>query len=269
MQPKFRIAVLAAALLASSSAASAETTDCTEITAVPYVINAPGVYCLKSSVAGNDGIKVYSANVVIDLNGHTLEAPKFGVHTPVVVANVTVRNGAIRAATYAVLLQGNGETGYHRVEELRAQGMIAVAGNGAVVRGNLVTGAAAPAGGTGHYAIQVGEGAGIRVSDNIVLNSATSGQSESGGISLWKAVGAAVERNVISDAAPVAVPVSHGIKLYYSNGTMVSGNHVANLKQGVVNHSPSYPVLYRDNSVHGAATPFSGGVMVGATNVSF
>jgi hypothetical protein len=261
--------ILALSLLALSAAARAETTDCTEIMSVPYFITAPGTYCLKGSVSGSGGVHISADDVVVDLNEHKLEGPTHGVWSSSVVKNVVVRNGTIRAVTYAVQLLGSGVTGDHLVEGLRAEGSIHVGGNGSVVRGNVVTGASIPAANTVQFAIEVGEGTGIRVSDNVIVNSALPGVNESGGIRVWKGIGAAIERNVISDTTPAVVNRGLGIMLQYSKGATVTSNQVVNLKTGISNEYAGYPVLFRDNSVHGAVTPFSGGVIAGSTNYSF
>jgi hypothetical protein len=127
MQPRIRLAALALSLLLTSGVRS-ETTDCIQIVSAPHAIGAPGVYCLKSPVSGS--IQIYSDDVVLDLNGHTLEAQAVGVHAPVLVNRVTVRNGTIRAAAYAVLLEGEG----HVVEGIRAEGTIHVSGDAGTVR---------------------------------------------------------------------------------------------------------------------------------------
>ncbi len=255
-------------LLALSSGVRAETTDCTGITAVPYNITAPGIYCLKNSVSG-DGITIRTNDVVLDLNGHTLEAGKFGVHSDRVVKNITVRNGAIRADTYAVHLQGNGATGYHLVEGLRAEGVVHVGGNGSVVRNNRVITASIPVAVTIHYAIQVAAGTGIRVSDNTIVNPFLPGANEIGGIRVTGGTGAVVERNAISSTTLPTAPSSRGILLQASTGSAVIANHITNLQQGVANTNDTHPVIFRDNTVHGAVTPYQGGVMAGTTNHSF
>src|SRR6185295_582331 len=110
-----RTAVLALSLLAVSGAARAEITNCTEITAVPYFINTPGIYCLKQSLSlalvQGVAIQVQVDDVTIDLNGHTLAnfsgAPA-GVGWGITGLNLkylTVRNGTIRGFGIGVYLE--------------------------------------------------------------------------------------------------------------------------------------------------------------------
>lgn len=269
MQRTTRLTCLTLSLLALSAVARAETTDCTVIASVPYKISAPGVYCLRSSVSGSNGIAIGSADVVLDLNGHTLEAPVDGVRSVTLLKDVTVRNGVIRAGKHAVRLQAAPGAGHLVVEGIRAEGNVEVSGNGSVVRNNVIVAATIPATTASQFAIQVGEGTGIRVSDNVVVNSALSGVANSGGIHVWKGIGAVIERNTISNTELPAVPHSHGIMLWYSKGATVVGNGIADVQVGIVNNTDWNPVLFRDNSVHGATVPFQGGVMAGSTNYSF
>ena len=106
MARRYRFAVPTLVLLAVSSVARAEVTDCTVISSLPYTVNAPGIYCLKGSlsldVSGIVAVRIDADDVVLDLNGHTLDGSGAGVETASlgVVAvdhkNVTVRNGTIR-----------------------------------------------------------------------------------------------------------------------------------------------------------------------------
>jgi hypothetical protein len=140
MQPTIRLAGLILSLFVLSAAARAETTACTEITSVPYLITAPGVYCLKSSLTGIGGVGINADDVTVDLNGHTLESAAIGVASFANTRNSTVRNGTIRGGSFAVSLAAPGTSG-NMVERIRAEGSgIRVSGNGGVVRNNVVIG---------------------------------------------------------------------------------------------------------------------------------
>ena len=69
-----------------SDALQAETTECTVINTLPYVINIQGIYCLKGDLATNmtsgNAVTVNTNNVVIDLNGHKLGGQAAGKFMP-------------------------------------------------------------------------------------------------------------------------------------------------------------------------------------------
>ena len=146
MRSMNRLAGITLVLLAVSAAARAEVTGCTEISSVPSTLSLPGIYCLNSSlvasVTSGAAIAVSADDVVVDLNGHTLEAAgpnnALGVRT-IANKNVTVRNGTIRGFAGAVALGNSGATSQgHIVEKLRAEGStsfgIRVQGAGSIVR---------------------------------------------------------------------------------------------------------------------------------------
>src|SRR6266850_7666789 len=153
-------------LLVLSASARAETTDCTQITSLPFFITQPGVYCLKASLGGLGGISVQADDVTIDLNGHTLEPSSIGVAAYADQRNITVRNGTIRGGSRAIYFAGAGGSG-HLVERIRAEGGgIFVAGQGGAVRNNTVIGTADANLGP-VYGIEIAESTGMRVSDNV------------------------------------------------------------------------------------------------------
>jgi hypothetical protein len=106
--------------------AGAETTKCTpiDLTYLPYVISAPGSYCLTQDyfvvAKSTPAIAVKSSDVVIDLNGHTLET----LHTPGTmpraievraptgpsIGNITIRNGVLRRFYIGVEVAGDDVT---------------------------------------------------------------------------------------------------------------------------------------------------------------
>jgi hypothetical protein len=114
----------------------AEVTDCTEITGLPFDVKEPGIYCLKTSLSvslpfGGVALAIHADDVVIDLNGHTIEAS--GPTTAVAVfadaqKDVTVRNGTIRGFGGAVDLGGFTSAAQGNiVEDVRAEGSSAIA----------------------------------------------------------------------------------------------------------------------------------------------
>jgi len=85
-------------------------------------------------------------------------------------------------------------------------------------------------------------------------------------INVANAPGAVVQGNVIANAA---LGPSDSVGIFVSptcpNASVV-GNHVANLRKGLYLLSS---VLYKDNTVGGAITAFTGGIAAGSTNFSF
>jgi len=261
-----RSAGLAFALI-FAAAAHAETTDCTEINTVPFIITAPGIYCLKNSLTG--AIHVQANDVVIDLNGHVFESGSPGAGAGVLAvdrANITVRNGTIRGFNTAIQLVGAKSRG-HLIERLRladnsGSGVI-VQAEGAVVRHNMLLNNGYASGPGARFAL-LSIGNGTHVADNQVIESGVGATGEVVGIRIGGS-GVAVERNVVSNEA-IGPHLSRGILV--SGGTnSVVGNRVVNMKIGIFNTGGT--AVFMDNTVGAATTPFLGGVMAGTTNTSF
>jgi hypothetical protein len=158
--------------------AGAEVTDCTEITGLPFDVKEPGIYCLKTNLSvslpfGGVALAIHTDDVVIDLNGHTIEAS--GPTNAVAVfadaqKDVTVRNGTIRGFGGAVDLGGFTSAAQGNiVEDVRAEGSsaiaIKVAGAGSVVRHNVVVRTGGSSGGSIGI---LGIGSGVHILDNEV-----------------------------------------------------------------------------------------------------
>lgn len=276
MQSTIRYAVLALSLLGLSAAARAETTDCTEITALPFTITQSGIYCLKASqqVAGV-GIFVVANDVVIDLNGHVITNTGTGggisIITQATQSNVTVRNGTIRGGTEAVNLTGPG----HLVERLRVEGTntggIAIVGPGATVRNNVITGVTGPACcNTSIFVV----GYGARIMDNEILEIGLSAGGEANGIKAGDVNGGVISGNIIANPRPDkngGYPAGILIGPFGDSNMRVRvfGNHITNMGTGVFVTTPSNTTLLKDNVVSGTVTPFFGGVQVGTTNIVY
>jgi hypothetical protein len=161
-----------------AQSASAEISDCTNITSIPATISTQGVYCLKQHVsaalASGAAITVNVNNVTIDCNEFKIGNLAAGASTDAVGIlatariNLTVRNCGIRGFRTGVSLT-NGE---YRVEDSRfdqnTQAAINVSGDGSAVRRNEVidTGGGTVAGMAWFAGIK-GEGD-IDVTDNTV-----------------------------------------------------------------------------------------------------
>jgi hypothetical protein len=270
-----RLAGMTLVLLAVSAAARAEVTGCTEVSSVPFTATAPGIYCLKSSlvasVAAGAAIDVNADDVVVDLNGHALEASGPNNALGVRAAsnkNVTVRNGTIRGFAGAVALGSfTTPTQGHVVEKLRAEGNsafgIRVQGAGSIVRNNLVIRTGGSKGGSsGIIAI----GSGVHIVDNEVVETVEGTGSQAIAINVGGAPGAVIERNVVSNEA-FGPTDSYGIFVSSTcPKTAIMGNRVANMRKGIFLFASG---VYHDNTVGGATTPFGGANAPGATNLSF
>ena len=280
MSAAIRFAFAAVVLLAAGSAARAETIDCVDVKSVGYQINSPGIYCVKSPLAGV-GILIEANDVVLDLNGYTVELPASSVGPVIMVrgvSGVTIRNGRLRGGRYGVSVSNAiSAAANYLVERLHVERSsicgICVQGDGGVVRDNTVVGVGSSMFG-GRSGIAVNSGSGVRVSGNNVVDMVVNpGQVD--GIVVTDAPGAVIERNVVSNAAlSGANGYPTGIHLYKSSSgsgtpmrTIVAGNRVLNMQTGIHNHADAS--LFVDNVVGNAATPFSGGVMAGTTNYSF
>jgi hypothetical protein len=269
--------ILAASLLALSAAARAEITDCIEITAVPYHIRAPGVYCLKKSLSlpllQAQAIAIQADDVVLDLNGHTLEnfAGATGQGRGINgrnVKHVTVRNGTIRGFSIGVNLDNLGENSMgHLVEhlllDLNTLAGLSVDGRHSVVRNNRVTRTGAAAFTYGIFA----RGTGIQVTGNVVTDMVEAAGGIAVGITAHEAPGGVVQGNVVSNFA-FGPSRSVGIEVAYVGNVHVVGNRIATMRTGILVAKGNTSV-YMDNTVGGATTPFSGGTAAGATNFSF
>ena len=238
--------------------------SCREITAFPANLVDSGVYCLSYKyidfpLMSGVLIKISANNVVLDLNGATLDGtPKrngafsWGIQSSG-HSNITVRNGTIRGFNYGISLTA--PLGYvnttvrpsHsflvenvRLIENRTAGM-EVIGYDSVIRGNYVahTGGSPDPRLTGHAWGIIAAGDGLRLIDNDVtythVNTANSG-GKTTAIFLSGGGNAAVVKNRISEA-------DFGI---YSGG----------LNWG----------KYRENITVNVTTPYTGGIDAGNNN---
>jgi hypothetical protein len=224
----------AAALLGSSGIA--ETINCDgggaagsgagKITAVPYTISLPGVYCvtrkISSNLATGAAITVNANNVVIDLNdfaiGNLAAGPltqAFGIFSQD-HQNIYVRNGIVRGFLAGVaLLHGTSALASgHTVEGITADTSYAagiwVQGPYATIRGNRVMN-------TRGDAVLYLQAAGILLSSG--------GSATAGGSGL-------IENNLIletdcANLCPAGSPAL-GIWVLGSPGTVIAGNRLLN-----------------------------------------
>ena len=269
MQKLLRFSGLTLLLLAA--AARAEPLNCTFVTGVPFTISASGNYCLDADFTYvGIAIDITVDNVVLDLNGHTLDGVKgsgMGVRAQD-RSNITVRNGTVRNFSEGVYLGGTASEGL-LVERMRfaqnGSAGIDVQGRGTVVRNNVLIGNCnSPSPGPRWSMSIVGTGA--HVVDNEVVDTGlgVSG-SEVDGIRVAFAPRSTIERNVVTNAA-ASSSFARGILFLNSAGSSAVGNHVYGFVYGIALEPGS---LYRDNTVQGASVPFLSGIAAGTTNFSF
>jgi hypothetical protein len=273
MRSTIRSVGLALALIVPGATAQAETTLCTAITSAPFTIVAPGIYCLHNSVMG--GISIQASDVVLDLNGHVIDALKPGSGSGISgfdVANVTVKNGTIRGHHFGVQMVSKSLARANVLEHLKILdslgGAIILHGDGNVVRHNTLLNNGFDTGPGARFIIFT-NGDGVHIHDNQVIESGI-------GVTVNEVVGirtsgsgVAVERNVVSNAE-IGTHNSRGIIVsgVATARNSVVGNRVANMKIGIWSTSAG-TTIFMDNTVGGATNPFVSGVMAGSTNFSY
>lgn len=281
MQSIVRFVGLMFALSILSAGARAETTLCTAITTLPHTISTPGIYCLTGSLstamAAGTAITINADDVVLDLNGHTLDGSSVGAGTNTwgIRAsnrkNITIRNGTLRGFLTAVFVGGTGPGPQgHVIEQLRVDGSTAIGlnvqGQGSVVRNNQVLRTGGSTVTLQANAIVV-FGRGVQVTGNQVVETVEGAGSTGIGIMVDSSPGAVVEGNTVSNAA-FGPTSSVGIfVLGTSDKVTVVGNRVAHMRRGI-QYGGGASGLYMNNTVSGATTPYTGGTAAGATNFS-
>ncbi len=243
--------LIVSAVFATVSPASAETINCTPITSVPFVITAPGVYCLTRSFVTNmsDGyaIDIQANNVVLDLNGHRLGKAGAGLGTLAggIGAgdrqNVTVRNGTVRGFASAVSLGGHNSYGIV-VEDIRADhntlNGIQVGGVGTIVRNNQV----------------IATGGSTLSSNAFILGIFVSGP------------GAMVLNNDVIGVVDGGASPSAGIFFEFAHNTLTVNNRITDAEHGIYYNFQTSGSKYRDNLTSDVATPYVGGTDAGNNN---
>lgn len=244
---------------------------CVVIAALPYVINAPGNYCLQTSLstAAQVAVTVNASDVVLDLQGNALigtagpSVPNFGISGS--STRVVIRNGIIRGFTYGVMLTGG--MGF-LVEDLRVTSWyfsVSAVGSGAVVRRCAIaqTGGATISGYTIPIGLRIG-GSGSRAEDNSITS--TTVISEAVGIHAFdSSPGMVIRRNTISNSAP-----NDNSWAVWVNATdiLIEDNVVVRYGNGFAFPSSTSGV-YRGNTLMSVTVtaPSNGGAFDGGDNV--
>jgi hypothetical protein len=157
---------------------------CTNISAVPYTITAPGTYCLTSSLTTNitqgAAIEIQADNVTVDLSGYTLDGVggttlAYGIHSLNRRA-ITVRNGTVAGYYLGVLIDATSLdlSSGHLVEKMLVRNCtytgVQMEGVGMILRDNVIRDIGGP---TGHHpngvvACENGNGGSLQAINNVV-----------------------------------------------------------------------------------------------------
>ena len=228
----------------------AETINCTPITAAPFIITAPGIYCLTQDIATNlaagAAITIDANNVVLDLNGHRLGNLAAGAGTEargveaVGRKNLAIKNGTVRGFFSGIHINDSfpfTTSQGHVIEDIRADlntGLgIVVAGRGNLIRNNQVV----ATGGSTLSGVNV-QGIAVAGSENRVQNN-----------------------DVIDTFATGGSPVSSiGISFSFGSDGLAVNNRITQADIGIEFSSDTGK--FRDNLTSGVTVPVShpGGV---------
>jgi hypothetical protein len=232
----------------------AETTRCRTIGRLPIMIEKAGSYCLGAdytlNIDNGNAITINDSNVVLDLNGFTIDnlAAGMGTQANAIYANqrsnITIKNGTIRGFVHAVHLfdpAPYATSEGHLIEDIHADHCtyvgIYVAGRRNLVRRNriLSTGGSTTPQRTAGYGIFF-RGPGNRAIDNDVIT-----------------------------VVATAPSYGYGIKFDADtdNGVAV-GNRISEAAYGIDIKVPS--VKYRENLTAGVGTAYQGGTDAGGNN---
>jgi hypothetical protein len=269
--PRFAWSLGVVIALATAGSARAETLACREIRRLPATLSTSGIYCLgrnlSTDVSTGDAITIAADDVVIDLNGRTLDGSAAGPGTEangigsVGHSNITIRNGTVRGFFSGIELVDVGSSRGHVIEGIRAErntaAGISVSGRGLLVTQNQVlqTGGSTSPRGTRAYGIVVNAPASV-VANNLVSGLTAAPASFVYGIHATRSDGLVIEDNRIANEA-LPLPYSFGIIVPFSKDVSVVDNRLANLQEGVT-YSSGGTGPYRDNLTSGVTTPFVG-----------
>lgn len=218
--------------------AGAETTNCTQIAAVPTTLTTSGIYCLKSNLttgrARGFAIRVRANNVVIDLNGFTLRNVRGAATTAAGIfardkSNIVVRNGTIIGFYRGIYLDNNsGQSANHLVEKIRGIGngfaAIQVEGENLVVRNNQVSQTGPNDDTITANGIYVGDFKNARVSGNTVSDTQESQTAR--GIFAISGSEIVIENNMVSDTN--SATATYAVHVQSTNRAHIRNNQLLN-----------------------------------------
>jgi nitrous oxidase accessory protein NosD len=261
--------------------AQAETTQCTPITHLPFIISTQGIYCLvghlDTNITTGAAIAILTNNVVLDLNGFKIGGLAAGPGTQAAgiaayqKKNITVRNGTVRGFYNGVFLEDAPPyitSQGHLIEGIRADmnttAGILVHGRGNIIRDNQVVDTGGTATSTNHstFGIDVW-GPGARVIHNSVYQTVQTGTGMARGIYVAQAPGSVVEKNKIGNMdLVIGTATSHGIRVYESLDVLVASNIITRMHYGINYDLPSTG-KYRDNLTQNVSFSYTGGTDAG------
>ena len=272
---KLALPLLCFALFQAQSA-HAETTECTEITALPITITSQGVFCLKRSIGLSPGlltgaaIDIQTNNVIIDLNGFKIGNLSAGTGTEArgIQAfnrkNIVIKNGTVRGFSVGINLNGSNSSGHVVKDMLLDQNTlfgIFGQGTGFVIQRNhivLIGGSTIEENDSAFGITLIGSN--MRVLDNEIAELFFDLDGTSQAISMTNSSGSVIQNNRISnEQSPTSDLLSIGIFIILGDGgTNVRDNHILNFSSGI-SYFDSFGI-YSGNQVFGAnVTSFSGG----------
>ena len=278
---RLAFAFLCLALFQASST-HAETTECTEITALPTTITSQGVFCLKRSIGLSPGlltgaaINIQTNNVIIDLNGFKIGNLSAGVGTEargiqaVDRKNIVIKNGTVRGFLIAVDLNGCNSSG-HVIEDMlldqNTKFGILAEGTGFVIQRNQIVLVGGSTVEESDSPIGIGVmGSNMRILDNDISELFTDADGIINAIGIVNSSGIVVQGNRISNAQlPDSLGAGIVVTLDESGGTNVRDNHIMNFPVGIEFFESTG--IYTGNQVFGADIPFFGGTN-GGNNAS-
>ena len=266
---------------AVTTPAQAETTNCTAITTLPFIINTQGVYCftgnLSTNSASGNAITVNTNNVTIDLNGFKLGGLGAGDSTDATGIyafqrkNITIRNGIVRGFRFGIWLTDTTPhtiSQGHLIEDILVDQNtvfgIAVSGRGNIIRRNQVV----DTGGSTIFNDALGIdvfGPGNDVLNNRIATTTASSMGDAYGIRLGEADGSVVQGNRVGETTD-AGGTSYGIFITGSDFVTARHNTIITADFGLF-YTLSGSGKYMGNLTDDiATTAFTGGTAVGTNN---
>ena len=242
---------------------SATLPPCTPITYAPYSIIEEGVYCftgnLSVSITTGNAITIEADNVVIDLNGWSLDGliPRKGAGIYAYQRkNITIRNGTIRGFYRGVWLEDVDPfiiSQGHLVEDIHAAKnaytALLIEGSDNVVRRNQVVDTI-----NSFFAYGISlRGPRGRALNNDISNTVTEGDYKARGLYFHKGHGSFAEGNRIVDHSSVGGS-TWGMSIENSDDVLVRSNSVINADYGICYLGSTGK--YMDNLTSNVTTPF-------------
>lgn len=261
--------------------------DCTPITSVPTTISTSGNYCLTGnlnypSATDTAAIDITASDVVIDLNGYTLSGPYAGGtiittfrNSRAIEAqeyygkNISIRNGKIDGFMWgAILGVSNLASEGFLVEDVQFSNIAGFAissrGSQVVIRNNRIhtnpylAGDYSCSTSTRHIGVSL---SGYRVvfTDNNLEK--VDGCADI--VSLQGCQFCNIENNIMQGKSSASALSVRGIKVRNSSGVSIVNNRIYGTRYGVEVVDKLTHTLYRDNIVHSATVPYTGGIDIG------